>query len=120
MIFNVKRKNSSMFNLIAAAETSSREEIHERARNLERLLKKKLSEFLDSSILYAVRRVLPAELNNIYVKNFAKDDAVEESSEKTALNPELEKLIPKDAKTNEAKGGYKITDYLTYNWYIPF
>lgn len=93
---------------------SNREEMQERARHLERLLKKKLSEFLDSSVLYAMRRVLPAELNTIYVKNFVKENT--QDTEKPALNPELERLLPKEAKTNEAKGGIKITDYLTYNW----
>lgn len=107
----------------------SGEEIHERARALERLLKKKLSEFLDSSVLYAMRRVLPAELPTVYIKNFVKE---EENSAKTSeeakkndetttkqsevLNSDLQKLIAKSAKMNEAKGGYKITNYLTYNW----
>jgi hypothetical protein len=97
---------------------------------LERLLKKKLSEFLDSSVLYAMRRVLPAELSTVYIKNFVKE---EDSSAKTSeeaksendettkkqsdvLNADLQKLIAKSAKMNEAKGGYKITNYLTYNW----
>lgn len=102
---------------------ASRDEMHERARHLERLLKKKLSEFLDSSILYGIRRVLPAELNTIYVKNFAQesktsgDDDESSSSLKSKLNPDLQRLIPKDAKENETKGGYKITEYLTYNWF---
>ena len=98
---------------------------------MERLLKKKLSEFLDSSVLYAMRRVLPAELSTVYIKNFVKE---EDNSAKTSeeakksendettkkqsdvLNADLQKLIAKSAKMNEAKGGYKITNYLTYNW----
>lgn len=87
----------------------------ERAKKLEKILKKKLSEFLDSSILYAMRRVLPAELNTIYVKNFKQE---EDAGEKNTigLNSDLQKLIDKGGKVNEAKGGYKITNYLTYNW----
>lgn len=38
-----------------------------RARKLERLLASKLTEFLDANVLYAVRRVLPAEIHRAYV-----------------------------------------------------
>ncbi len=49
-------------------------ELQDRKRKsdkLEKLLKTKLTEFLDSSVLYSLRRVLPAELNTVYVKQFA-------------------------------------------------
>ena len=92
----------------------------ERAKCLERLLKKKLSEFTDSSLLYSMRRVLPAELSTIFVKNFSQDVSEEEKPEKIMnddLKPELRKHFETDTnfKANETKGGYRITDYLTYN-----
>ena len=92
----------------------------ERAKFLERLLKKKLSEFTDSSLLYSLRRVLPAELGTIFVKNFSKDESEEEKADKVIndeIKPELRKHfeISSNFKVNETKGGYRITDYLTYN-----
>lgn len=87
----------------------------ERARRLEKLLKKKLSEFLDSSVLYSLRRVLPAEMNTMFVKNFS----VENPEVDKNINPDLLKQIKQDnAKINEIKGGFRITDYLTYNWFL--
>jgi hypothetical protein len=90
----------------------------ERAKILERLLKKKLSEFTDSSVLYSLRRVLPAELANIYVKNFTKAEEEDKKLINDQIKPELGKYFENksDAKINETKGGYRITDYLTYNW----
>lgn len=100
-------------------QTNSRSN-KERAKCLERLLKKKLSEFTDSSLLYSMRRVLPAELSTIFVKNFTKEETEGEKEKKIInddLKPELRKHFEADTdlKVNETKGGYRITDYLTYN-----
>jgi hypothetical protein len=101
-------------------------DLKERAKSLERLLKKKLSEFLDSSVLYSMRRILPAELATIYVKNFQKEDVSNDPPPATtsesetmmgSINSDLKKLLAKGRSVmNETKGGYKITNYLTYNW----
>lgn len=85
----------------------------ERAKILENILKKKLTEFLDSSLLYSLRRVLPAELNTIYIKNY--------NSENQNIENEILKQLSSTSNNeqpiiNEAKGGYKMTDYLNYNW----
>jgi len=56
--------------IASISETKRR---RERAKILENILKKKLTEFLDSSVLYSLRRVLPAELNTIYIKNYSTD-----------------------------------------------
>jgi hypothetical protein len=90
----------------------------ERAKTLERLLKKKLSEFLDSSVLYSLRRVLPAEIATIYIKNFQRESTSTEDQGFKISNPKLKEELSKhkEAKINENKGGYRITDYLTYNW----
>lgn len=96
------------------SQTASEGTSRERARRLEKILKNKLSEFLDSSILYSIRRVLPAELTSIYVKNFGS-----EAKEKEEVSQDLEILKhtePSKLEPNEAKGGYRITEYLTYNW----
>jgi hypothetical protein len=92
----------------------------EKAKTLERLLKKKLSEFLDSSVLYSLRRVLPAEITTIYVKSFQRDSIPTETEEFKVSNPKLKEELMKHtdskARLNETKGGYRITSYLTYNW----
>ena len=98
-------------------EDFDRHERRTRAKRLERLLKKKLSEFLDSSVLYALRRVLPAELNTIYVKQFQQHEAAVPAQDVTCS---LIKQIAEDKNklvANETKGGYRITEYLNYNWY---
>ena len=106
---------------IEVARQTSSHSNKERAKCLERLLKKKLSEFTDSSLLYSLRRVLPAELATIFVKNFASEPTkVDDSSQidTDKLKPELGKYFDTqapNAKLNEIKGGYRITDYLTYN-----
>ena len=94
----------------------------ERAKCLERLLKKKLSEFTDSSLLYSLRRVLPAELSTIFIKNFSQSQEEEKNKEEIIImndniKSELGKHIESNSsvKINEKKGGYRITDYLTYN-----
>ena len=81
-------------------------------RKLERLLKKKLSEFLDSNVLYSLRRVLPAELNTTYVKQFAAESQLD------ANDVLVRSLVGSSdsCEPNERKGGFKITRYLTYNW----
>lgn len=84
-----------------------------RARKLERLLKKKLSEFLDSTVLYSLRRVLPAELNTTYLKQFSA-----ESQPSLDKSDRLVRSLMSSSETcepNELKGGFKITRYLTYN-----
>lgn len=115
-------------NIFKAMDEVSYEEKHdisvnissnkERAKTLERLLKKKLSEFTDSSVLYSLRRVMPAEIATIYVKNFANAEGEDKKLINDQINPDLGKYFEnkKDAKINETKGGYRITDYLTYNW----
>lgn len=85
----------------------------EKAKILENILKKKLSEFLDSSVLYSLRRVLPAELNTIYVKNY---NTKTESTENELLKQLSATSNTEKPVLNETKGGYKITEYLNYNW----
>ena len=94
-----------------------------RAKNLENLLKRKLAEFADSSVYYAIRRVMPVELNTIYVKKFAKDETQGEENVNETKKEVLKKFNISgeeafDPKENEIKGGYRITEYLTYNWYF--
>lgn len=85
----------------------------EKTKILENILKKKLTEFLDSSVLYSLRRVLPAELNTIYIKNYASE---QQSTHET--NTFIKQLTQSDAtpQLNETKGGFRITEYLNYNW----
>lgn len=84
---------------------------------LQRLLSIKMIEFLESSALYAIRRVLPgrfhdycmltftfnylAELDTIYRRNHDEDD-VEENVNDSDANGE----------------NVKINEYLTYNWFV--
>lgn len=45
----------------------SERKISHRARKLEKTLASKLTEFLSSDIRYKLRRVLPAEMKNVYI-----------------------------------------------------
>jgi hypothetical protein len=99
-------------------ESSSK--MRERARCLEKVLKRKLSEFLDSSVLYSLRRVLPAELSKMFVKQYEKEDVSSNQVDVNLLKEELRQHLSEkgasEEKVNETKGGFRITDYLTYNW----
>ncbi|CAF1168729.1 unnamed protein product [Adineta steineri] len=64
-----------------------------RTYELQHLLSLKMTEFLDNSCLYAIRRVLPAELDTIYRYNTQVDDD--------------EVIVEKEST--------KINEYLTYN-----
>jgi hypothetical protein len=94
--------------------------MRERARCLEKVLKRKLSEFLDSSVLYSLRRILPAELSKMFVKQYEKEQISNNQVDVNLLKEELRQhLVEKDTnleKINETKGGFRINEYLTYNW----
>ncbi|CAF0932979.1 unnamed protein product, partial [Didymodactylos carnosus] len=64
---------------------------------LQHLLSLKMTEFLSNSTIYALRRVLLAELETIY-RGYGNDEDDIETNHKSAL-----------------KGGTKINEYLTYN-----
>lgn len=68
-----------------------------RTYELQHLLSIKMNEFLESSALYAIRRVLPAELDTIYRQS--RDEEREEN------------VDDPDVKTESTK----INEYLTYN-----
>ncbi|XP_035824394.1 probable ATP-dependent RNA helicase DHX34 isoform X2 [Aplysia californica] len=78
-----------------------------RAKQLERLLASKLTEFLNSDIVYSLRRVLPAEMQRIYVGPGKDLTSASGSS----------KFIKTDASLQEhpVKGGVKVTEYLNFN-----
>lgn len=86
-----------------------------RARKLERLLKKKLSEFLDSTVLYSLRRVLPAELNTTYVKQFSAESQPSLDKSDRLVRTLISSDPSEACEPNEIKGGFRITRYLTYN-----
>jgi len=92
-------------------------ELHDRKRKsdkLEKLLKTKLTEFLDSSVLYSLRRVLPAELNTVYVKQFAA--SAEKSRDELGAGEFLKSVTGRGegCEANEVKGGFRVTNYLNY------
>ncbi len=62
---------------------------------LENLFIKKLNDFLESAVLYSLRRILPAEL-----KDLKKPDT---------------KILETENKSIISKNGYRITEYLIYN-----
>ncbi|BFY97868.1 hypothetical protein BsWGS_00907 [Bradybaena similaris] len=78
-----------------------------RAQQLERLLASKLTEFLNSDVLYSLRRVHAAEMQRIYIGP-GKD---------TTSIPMMSRLIRGDTEGKEhpVKGGVQVTDYLTFN-----
>ena len=69
----VEAVNFEYYEELEIASISETKHRRERAKILENILKKKLTEFLDSSVLNSLRRVLPAELNTIYIKNYSTD-----------------------------------------------
>jgi hypothetical protein len=125
-MFETKTEDSSEQVDSELEEKSSRHDSYdsksdkEKAKNLERILKKKLSEFLDASVMYSLRRVLPAEVETFYVKKFNKDESVEDKELANLENKKLKNDFLKHSENklevNESKGGFRITDYLTYNW----
>jgi ATP-dependent RNA helicase DHX34 len=94
------KDNDEELEFSSISETKRRKE---RAKILENILKKKLTEFLDSSVLYSLRRVLPAELNTIYIKNYVTDTNQNIGDEKLfkQLSATSNNLEP---KINESKG----------------
>ena len=107
-----------------------------RARKLESLLAAKLTEFLESDVVYALRRVLAAEINQLYrgpqegkkwhnTQMFFVEDLDRAVTiialylivgESTAVNDVLKELT-QNAELHPTKGGMKVNEYLTFNWY---
>ena len=73
-----------------------------------------MTEFLDSSVLYSLRRVLPAELNTVYVKQF--ETSLDKTPDELGASEFLKSVAAKSEKCemNEVKGGFRITGYLNY------
>lgn len=94
----------------AKLSNSEIEEKEYRIRNLTKNLKQKLVEFLDSDIVYSLRRMLPADVSSAYISKYNSKTNDEEKIELEFLN-KFEKF-----EENKEKGGHKVTDYLTYNW----
>ena len=66
-----------------------------------------------------MRRVLPAELNTIYIKNYSTTEQSQSiSTESNEFLKQLNKSTnnSEPIKMNETKGGFRITEYLNYNW----
>lgn len=64
-----------------------------------------LIEFMNSSVPYTLKRLLPADLKVMYV--FGGND---ELVEPNPFDPESE------CTPHEKKGGIRLTKFLTYNW----
>lgn len=71
------------------------------AVKLERTLANKLSEFLSSDVRYTLRRVLAAEMKNIYLGPQRTGD-------------ELQNVLCPNSKPHPVKGGLQINGYLTH------
>ena len=79
-----------------------------RARDLEHVLAKKLSEFLDSDINYSIRRLLPSEAQHLYVGPQGQESNEDEEM-MLAISRESRDLQP-----HATKGGVRVNAYLTY------
>lgn len=74
--------------------------------NKEQLLMRKLVAFMQEEVYYTVHRLLAADVKELYVGPRFRN--VE------SLNiPELQ-----NATQHPTKGGMKVMDYLTFNWYV--
>ncbi|XP_070213312.1 probable ATP-dependent RNA helicase DHX34 isoform X2 [Littorina saxatilis] len=78
-----------------------------RARQLERLLSQKLAEFLDSKVPYALRRIMAAEMQHLYVR----------PGSKAMLSGGMKMFMKEgdEVKEDPVKGGIQVNAYLTYN-----
>ncbi|CAH1796146.1 unnamed protein product [Owenia fusiformis] len=76
----------------------------QKSRKLEKLLASKLAEYLESDVVYSIRRVLTAETNHLYVgPNYEEEPVLKEIFKASSTEP------------NTVKGGVRVNDYLTYN-----
>lgn len=76
-------------------------------RDLEHLLAKKLSEFLDSDVRYSLRRLLPSESQHLY---FGPDRQVPTEGDSDEVFP-----FTAGSEPHPIKGGFRVNEYLTYN-----
>ncbi|XP_055878835.1 probable ATP-dependent RNA helicase DHX34 isoform X1 [Biomphalaria glabrata] len=83
--------------------------ISTRARQLERILASKLTEFLNADFLYSIRRVLAAEMQRAYVGPGKVTD------QGTAAMFDKILKVNSMGKEHPIKGGIQVTDYLTFN-----
>uniref|UniRef100_A0A2C9JVF9 RNA helicase n=1 Tax=Biomphalaria glabrata TaxID=6526 RepID=A0A2C9JVF9_BIOGL len=83
--------------------------ISTRARQLERILASKLTEFLNADFLYSIRRVLAAEMHRAYVGPGKVTD------QGTAAMFDKILKVNSMGKEHPIKGGIQVTDYLTFN-----
>ncbi|KAH3837771.1 probable ATP-dependent RNA helicase DHX34 [Dreissena polymorpha] len=81
----------------------SEKRVSARARKLERTLATKLSEFLSSDVRYKLRRVMAAEIKNVYVGAEGIGEAVKEVFGHS-----------EGSKPHPVKGGLQINEYLTH------
>lgn len=81
--------------------------INPRARHLEKVLARKLAEFLSSDVRYTLRRVLAAEMKHIYLGPDREGDINDESLPHTG-----------QSKPHPIKGGKQISDYLVHGCLI--
>ncbi|XP_035673880.1 probable ATP-dependent RNA helicase DHX34 [Branchiostoma floridae] len=77
-----------------------------KARKLEKVLARKLTEFLSSDVEYSIRRLGNSEIKNLFV------GPLEVGS--TANKP-VPTLFSGECRPHPTKGGVQINDYLTYN-----
>lgn len=98
-------------------EHLTNEEKEIKISKLAKLLKEKLVEFLECDVLYSLRRMLPAEVSLVYIKRYnTSGDSINQG-----IESDIEFLKSfENVKQDETKGGFKITDYLTYNWFEEF
>ncbi|XP_034326251.2 probable ATP-dependent RNA helicase DHX34 [Magallana gigas] len=82
--------------------------VNPRARQLEKILAKKLSEYLSCEVCYAIRRVMAAEQNRLY-----RGPDREAGGKNKILNDVLKSGT--EGKVHPVKGGIQINHYLTYN-----
>ncbi|XP_060072123.1 probable ATP-dependent RNA helicase DHX34 [Ylistrum balloti] len=88
----------------------SEKRINPRARKLEKLLARKLTEYLDSEVPYAVRRILSAELKNMYKGPGQEPNSKQDSAVVTGLMGGNH-----GDKEHPIKGGTQINEYITYD-----
>ena len=73
---------------------------------IENELVKELVEYMHTTVLYTVKRLLPADLKILYVSRGLNTENIESNPFQTDFQ-----CVP-----HEVKGGVRLTKYITYNW----
>lgn len=108
------------FSLLERDESERDRRLEKKVAALENLLASKLAEFLDSSYSYSLHQLPSSAKTHLYKGRSDTKPPAEGHSESSEVDPSSSSssrlFISDDTKPHLFKGGWCITDYLTYDW----